>query len=97
MIAISIWLFIVMFFFAGAIGYATCWLCTKAKVSDAVMKKAYWHKQFELEKESHNGTKKYYINKLKGADQTILKLSEEKTNLITAKKNDTDSYYKEAK
>ena len=74
MIAISIWLFIVMFFFAGAIGYATCWLCTKAKVGDAVMKKAHWKRQFENERDSHNGTQKRYIEliqKLKEIDKQV--------------------------
>ena len=90
MIAINIWLLIVMYFFVLIIGYMTAWFCGKCKVAEAEMDKNYWKREYFLEKESHKGSIKKYLNKLLEADRTILKLSEEKANL-----SDSISYYKE--
>ena len=61
-------------------------------IRDALSGESYWRNQYFLEKQSHKGSIKKYLNKLKEADQTIVKLSEEKANLL-----DSISYYKEAK
>ena len=101
------WIFSTVFF--AAIFCFVDILSTQV-IRDMMLSESYWRNEyfaeknlFELEKDSHNGTKKYYINKIKDidkqvaekmtvAEQTIAKLSEEKANLL-----DSISYYKVAK
>lgn len=73
---------------AAAIGYFIASLCFVSSTSES---ESYWTQQYFLERESHRGTIKKYLNKLKEADETIHKLSEEKANL-----QDSLTYYKEA-
>ena len=70
---ISIWLLIVMYFVVLIIGYATCWFCGNCKLAEAEASEAYWKRNFEHERDAHNGTQKRCMelkNKLKEVDYT---------------------------
>ena len=80
-------------FFAGIIiGWGTSCLFGAKKISDCQAGESYWRQQYFLEKDSHSGTIKKYISKIKEADETIGTLHEEKANL-----QDSIIYYKNIK
>ena len=92
MIAINTILFIGFLFGMYCVGFLTACILGSSKIGECEMNENYWRNQYFLEKESHKGSIKKYLNTLKEADQTIAKLSEEKANLL-----DSVTYYKEAK
>lgn len=91
MIAIDTVLFIIGGLVLYMIGFFTAALLGSAKIGDSQQAESYWRQQYFLQKESHAGSVKKYISKLKEADETIHKLSEEKANL-----QDSIKYYQEA-
>ena len=68
---ISIWLLIVCGFILYFLGTLTACILGISQVGKAKMNEAASQRKFEQERDSHNGTKKYYINKLKDIDKQV--------------------------
>ena len=80
-------------FFAGIIiGWGTSCLFGAKKISDCQAGESYWRQQYFLEKDSHSGTIKKYISRIKEAEKSIRDLTEENINL-----QDSIIYYKNIK
>lgn len=91
MISIDVYLFVAGGFALYTIGFITASFLGGAKIGDAQQSESYWRQLYQLERDSHNGTQKRYISKIKEAEKIINDLTEENANL-----KDSVTAYREA-
>jgi len=93
------WIFSTIFF---AVLFCFVDYFATLEIRNAFAGESYWRNQYFMEKDSHKGTKKYYINKIKDIDKQVIEKMTEAEHIGYIRGMDraqeiTDKVFKEAK